>query len=84
MIRMNTLFIRRIVVRLRFPRAARNGADATGWRDNVAEIAYRDGVKPGVMNCAATSARWPGAPRWAGSAPAAPLYEQGDDAMVAD
>jgi hypothetical protein len=70
--------------------ARRNGATLTGWRDNVAEIAYRDGVKPEVL---AELRRYFGAPLNLTRHDAAAferllrsLYEQGDDAraMVAD
>ena len=70
--------------------ARRNGATLTGWRDNVAEIAYRDGVKAEVL---AELRRYFGAPLNLTRHDAAAferllrsLYEQGDDAraMVAD
>jgi general secretion pathway protein E len=70
--------------------ARRNGATLTGWRDNVAEVAYRDGVKPEVL---AELRRYFGVPLNLTRHDAAAferllrsLYEQGDDAraMVAD
>jgi general secretion pathway protein E len=70
--------------------ARRNGATLTGWRDGVAEIAHRDGVKPEVL---AELRRYCGAPLHLTRHDAAAferllrtLYEQGDDAraMVAD
>ena len=70
--------------------ARRNGATLTGWRDNVAEIAYRDGAKPEVL---AELRRYFDAPLNLTRHDAAgferllrTLYEQGDDAraMVAD
>jgi general secretion pathway protein E len=70
--------------------ARRNGATLTGWSDNVAEVAYRDGVKPEVL---AELRRYFGVPLNLTRHDAAAferllrsLYEQGDDAraMVAD
>jgi general secretion pathway protein E len=70
--------------------ARRNGATLTGWRDDVAEVAYRDGAKPEVL---AELRRYLGAPLRLTRHDAAAferllreLYEQGDDAraMVAD
>ena len=70
--------------------ARRNGATLAAWHGNVAEIAYRDGVKPEVL---AELRRYLGAPLRLTRHDAAgferllrSLYEQGDDAraMVAD
>ncbi len=70
--------------------ARRNGATLTGWHGDVAEVAYRDGVKPEVL---AELRRYFNAPLNLTQHDAAAferllrtLYEQGDDAraMVAD
>ena len=70
--------------------ARRNGATLTAWRENVAEIACRDGVKPEVL---AELRRYLGVPLKLTRHNATDyerllrsLYEQGDDAraMVAD
>jgi general secretion pathway protein E len=70
--------------------ARRNGATLTGWRGDVAEVAYRDGVKAEVI---AELQRYCGASLHLTRHDAAAferllrsLYEQGDDAraMVAD
>ena len=70
--------------------ARRNGATLTGWRDDTAEVAYRDGVRPEVL---AELRRYLRAPLRLQRHDAAEferllraLYEQGDDAraMVAD
>ena len=70
--------------------ARRNGATLTGWHGSVAEVAYRDGVKPEAI---AELRRYLGAPLNLTRHDAAgferllrTLYEQGDDAraMVAD
>jgi general secretion pathway protein E len=77
-------------VRPSFGFARRNGATLTGWHENAAEIACRDGVKPEVL---AELRRYFGVPlKLARHNPAEyerllrSLYEQGDDAraMVAD
>jgi len=70
--------------------ARRNGATLAAWHGDVAEVAYRDGVKPEVL---AELRRYLGAPLQLTRHDAAAferllrtLYEQGDDAraMVAD
>ena len=70
--------------------ARRNGATLIGWRDDVAEVAYREGVKPEAL---AELRRYLGRPLHLLRHDAAgyerllrALYEQGDDAraMVAD
>ena len=70
--------------------ARRNGATLTGWRDDGAEVAYRDGVKPETLS---ELRRYLGAPLKLHRYDATSferllrtLYEQGDDAraMVAD
>jgi general secretion pathway protein E len=70
--------------------ARRNGATLTGWRDDAAEVAWRDGVKPEVLS---ELRRYLGVPLKLARHDAAgyerllrTLYEQGDDAraMVAD
>src|SRR5262249_29517689 len=70
--------------------ARRNGATLVAWRDDGAEVAWRDGVKPEVIS---ELRRYLGAPlKLVRHDPAAyerllrSLYEQGDDAraMVAD
>jgi general secretion pathway protein E len=70
--------------------ARRNGATLVAWRGDVAEVAYRDGVRPEVL---AELRRYAGAPLQLVRHDAAgyerllhTLYEQGDDAraMVAD
>ncbi|MEO8802780.1 MAG: type II secretion system ATPase GspE [Rudaea sp.] len=70
--------------------ARRNGATLTAWRDDAAEVAWREGVKPEVL---AELRRYLGAPLKLTRFDAAgyerllrTLYEQGDDAraMVAD
>ncbi|HET8941711.1 MAG TPA: type II secretion system ATPase GspE [Rudaea sp.] len=70
--------------------ARRNGATLTGWRDDAAEVAWREGVRPEVL---AELRRYLGAPLKLTRFDATgyerllrTLYEQGDDAraMVAD
>ena len=70
--------------------ARRNGATLVAWRDDSAEVAWREGVKPEVLS---ELRRYLGAPLKLVRHDAAAyerllrsLYEQGDDAraMVAD